>query len=356
MTIEKLIQKIRKNHPIRNEMNHKGFTARLMRAERLKDTGYAHGLPPGLSIDVFDVDALPGSPKEWVGGTGSYVCPVSPEWGLWFDWTSNDNYNTAVLASVKGMNPVTGQKIEALSLESYEEECPVHKSAFKGARLCEQCGYRWPPKNYICYPDTLWWDGFRQPDGTVRQFFFTEDEERDIASYVIGKENTVPAFGFAFFETVERREIKRELFPLKSVIMDYGPTGPIGITGPIVTGTGFDHYSRTIRTSCANPSSRTFGCNHVDLVDQAISIDPVDQPISTYITRSIKDVSVGAGAEIRQDLSKDVLKLTDWKRESSAIIRLYFVFAKQFESIVSNGGIKDLDGNKEGFLKGLPVG
>jgi hypothetical protein len=48
--------------------------------------------------------------------------------------------------------------------------------------------------------------------------------------------------------------------------------------------------------------------------------------------------------------------LIDWKDEPSAVIRLYFVFRKKFEKIVKNGGLVDLDGNKEGYLKGLPVG
>ena len=67
-------------------------------------------------------------------------------------------------------------------------------------------------------------------------------------------------------------------------------------------------------------------------------------------------VSVGAGAEIFQDLQKDTLKVSDWKEEASSIIRLYFVFADEFESILNKGGIKDLDGDKDGYLKGLPVG
>jgi hypothetical protein len=69
-----------------------------------------------------------------------------------------------------------------------------------------------------------------------------------------------------------------------------------------------------------------------------------------------KEVSVGAGAEIYQDLNKDPLKVSEWEEEASATIRLYFVFANEFKSIIANGGVKDMDGVKEGFLKGLPVG
>lgn len=58
---------------------------------------------------------------------------------------------------------------------------------------------------------------------------------------------------------------------------------------------------------------------------------------------------------LSQDLVVDNTPLSDWKEEPSVVIRLYFVFRKEFEKIV-NKGLVDLDGNKEGYLKGLPVG
>jgi hypothetical protein len=186
------------------------FMASLKRAQRIIDDGRVHALPPGHSVPVYPIDALPGCPEDWVRGQGSYVCPVAPDWGLWFDWTMNDHLNTSILSSVKGMNPITGQKMEGLKLNQFKEKCPVHDIPFKGdERFCEKCDYRWPSQNYIASPNVLWQDGFRQPDGSVRQFFFTEDEERDVASAVIGEKNTVPAFGFAFFEPKVRREQPR---------------------------------------------------------------------------------------------------------------------------------------------------
>jgi len=188
-------------------MEHKGFSASLMKAKRLQDRGAAYGLPQGQEIPVFPISALPGSPDEWVREPGTYVCPVQTDWGIWFDWTGNDAWNTAVAPSVKGMNPITGRKFSGAILEEYVERCPVHDIPFGHNRLCEECGFRWPPQNYVTHESTLWLDGFRQPDGTVRQFFFTEDDKRDIASLVIGNKNVVPAFGFVFYEPKERREM-----------------------------------------------------------------------------------------------------------------------------------------------------
>ena len=99
------------------EMEYKGFKASIMQAEKL--TGdFAHGLPPGRHIDVHPVDAFEKPLDNWIPGPGNYVVPVEPNWGLWFDWRDNDTMNTAVLPSIKGMNPITGQRTNGLSLES----------------------------------------------------------------------------------------------------------------------------------------------------------------------------------------------------------------------------------------------
>ena len=69
-------------------MEHAGFKARIMKARRLTGEG-VHGLPSGSPIDVFPIASLPGCPEGWVKEAGTYVCPVSSDWGLWFDWTLN---------------------------------------------------------------------------------------------------------------------------------------------------------------------------------------------------------------------------------------------------------------------------
>ena len=346
--IEKLINKISKKIKPINVMEHKGFKASLQRAKRLKDNGSLHSLPPGKEIDVFYVDSFPGSPKGWIGGPGSFICPVDPDWGLWFDWTMNDKLNTSVIASVKGMNPVTGDKIENLSMESYEEKCPRHNIAFKGKRYCNKCEYKWPPQNYVCSPNTLWWDGFRQPDGSVRQFFFSEDEKRDIASLVIGKHNTVPAFGFAFYEPKKRREQNNVNINWKNNF----PSHLSNCTNVVFTNSATvdqKHIPLTRNTICRSLMNNQNTCDTSELSN-------IEDRSEIKNNNFTVDVSVGAGAEIEQDLQKDNIKVDDWKTDPSSIIRLYFVFADELKSYIKNGGIKNLEGNNSGYLKGLPTG
>lgn len=365
-------------------MAHKGCHAALMATKRLPDHGRPHALPPGEHVPVYPVDALPGCPEDWMRGQGSYVCPVAPDWGLWFNFTQNDAHSTAVLMSVKGMNPITGQKLEGLGLEKYQSKCPVHNIDFKGELFCEKCNYKWPPQSFVSYPNTLWWDGFRQPDGTVRQFFFSEDEKRDIASAVIGKQNTVPAFGFAFYQTKEPR-FKMSRGMTRGGNMKYKSSGPGGQS------VGFSSLSSAVYgiSYNANTNSTNYAAKEQSLTSSLMDFSGVepcsampdmgfdsDEPsvlcfspepevktssvlrgMQVNCTKRVekKDVAVGAGAQIQQDLLSDSLELEKWKKEPTAIIRLYFVFREEFGQIIGKG-LLDLEGKKQGYLDGLPVG
>jgi len=400
-------------------MEHAGFKARLMKAKRLEGDG-VFDLPPGSPITVFPIACLPGCPDGWVREAGTYVCPVSSDWGLWFDWTMNDKLNTAVIPSVKGMNPITGTKLEGFGMEQYADKCPVHDIPFTHGRICSECGYEWPPQNYITQSSGwLWFDGMRQADGSVRQFFFTADDERDVASAVIGKENTVPAFGFAFYQT------KNPIIPeppkarrrYQSPLMKYGTkmVGASSLKKSVKKGilraktvgyssgsTTYDSrplQESTIDTIPTQDTSYVYTSNstgedltpgdlkemiqsfasvdeHVDFAPQSMyqqviedGIEPeeltsrgIDPEVCASDAQEIKEeevnktVSVGAGAKIKQEIKQDKLGIDAWKDQPSAVIRLYFCFEPQFLDIIKKGGFKEIKNDKEGFLKGVKVG
>jgi len=343
-----------------HSMMHAGFQARLMKARRLEDTERVHVLPPGQPIPIFPIAALPGAPKEWVREAGTYVCPVDVGWGLWFDWTMNDSLNTAVIPSVKGMNPITGRKLEGLQLEQFADKCPKHGKPFAHGRHCEECGYEWPPQNYVCAPNTLWWDGFRQPDGTVRQFFFTDEDKRDIANLVIGKENTVPAFGFAFYRPKTPRTPPPKITRYSGISgqsvggwdSDYETydSGSIQVQSLYASNTSADASKSYSSTGL----SQKFG-GMIRGLDPSYKAKARKAQTAKSVKRS-KSVSVGAGAKIHQDLETDSLGLEGWQDKHSAVIRLYFCFEEQFERIVEQGGVKEFKSDDQGYLKDLPVG
>jgi len=360
-----------------NIMEYLGFKARIMKARRLSGSG-VHGLPPGTPIEVFAVDEFEVPLDHWVKGAGNYVVPVDSDWGLWFDWTMNDQMNTAVLPSIKGMNPITGQRTNGFSLERYETKCPVHDEVFKEGMLCEKCGFKWPYQNYITHPNILWWDGFRTDDGKVRQFFFTEELAKSIPELVIGKEDTVPAFGFAFFRSKIERETKTSggiicppLYESQPAHTYYSNSSvPCGasVSGEVSYGSTvfgeqniFDTLAELKRSKMSVRSSSSIGLGIPcptkklelrELLNQDRSFE-VDQ--ERPVKKRTSEVGVGAGAEISQGLQIDALKVTDWEEKPSSVMRLYFVFVEQFEEIRAKG-MKNLSGIPEGYLSGLPVG
>lgn len=361
------------------QMEHAGYKARLMRAERLVGDK-TFGLPPGEPVPVYPIAALPAAPAAWSREPGTYVCPVSSDWAIWFDWTMNDMHNTAIIPSVKGMNPITGEKIDSLDLHQYKDKCPIHGEALSHDRYCDKCGYKLPPQNYISSPNTLWWDGFRQADGTVAQFFFTEDEKRDIASIVIGKENTVPAFGFAFFKPKNPKVV---VPPQVTRGFAYGghPSGASASIGSFAMGYGkatnesfvdatkVDWDKPMFFSPCHTPQNwdlasackEAVACEIEDVSNILRSTpNDISRKLITYHNSmdktEIKAVSVGAGAKIDQDLLPDTLEVDEWRPEPSGIIRLYFVFQNEFEKMLEEGGIKDISGTDAGYMEGLPQG
>jgi hypothetical protein len=340
-------------------MEYKGFKARIMKAPRLIGQ-QSHRLPPGSPIEVYPVDVFQEPLQNWISGPGNYVVPVDADWGLWFDWTQNDQQNTAVLLSIKGMNPITGQRSNGFALERYVNKCPIHDIEFKDGLFCEKCNYKWPVQNYVAYPNKLWWDGFRSEDGKVRQFFFTDELEKSIPELVIGKEDTIPAFGFAFFSPKVRRSLSSfttygssdtfkssSIFNLNSMYLNHSKSS-LSFQTPIYS------YNTSVQSS-DHVRGTTKLRGQTEFLASLDSAGFGERGIETKQKKQIAEVGVGAGAIIDQNLNVDPLKISEWNDEPDSVIRLYFVFVEQFERIKAKG-FKDLVGEKEGFLAGLPTG
>lgn len=379
-------------------MEYKGFKAQIMEAERL--TGdFVHALPPGHPLPVYHSEAFKKYPESWMKGPGVFVVPVQPNKGLWFDWTMNDRINTAILPTVRGCNPITGMQTSGFHLERYEEKCPKHGVAFEGERYCPKCDYRWPPQNYVAAPNTLWWDTW-YANGIGRQFFFTEEEMRDIASKLIGKENTVPAFGFAFYRPKEMRPeptvarsrgivyednglYERCFSSSDTAFFDsktYGSSKNLmdshnifytnSVSQNLDMPVTMDGTGGSTKCSATPTSGLSVGMN---ASDAEIHLDNAASPArdilrSAECNRSktkftaqvapkkvVKEVSVGAGANIDQALAPDPYELDSWKDKPEASMTIYFVFHEKLEELKA-GGMKDLEGTEEGMLEGLPVG
>jgi hypothetical protein len=379
-----------------------GYFASIMRAEKQeKDSS---GLPVGVPIPLMPVDYLKNRPNFWVGGQGSYVCPIESDWALWFNWMMND-HNISILTSIKGMNPITGNRINGYELEQYKQKCPIHDIEFKHGKFCTECNFKWPDQNYITDPDPYYLDGFRTADGSVRQFYFTEDMAKSVPELVIGKEDTVPAFGFCFYTlkhipkvTYEKGNRLKNKFPVEEIqvrrsysggyfgysgiggVSGYsgisGAAGPTGTPGSVrfmshsdVTigsssihtinylSTGIDEVPKCADMSfdmCESPiavaaAGTAVELNHISARSKGMSLGSIRS------RRLTDEVGIGAGAKIAQKFTGDNHKIKDWNEKPAGIIRLYFVFREQFERYVEDG-LNDLTGTKEGYLNEIPVG
>lgn len=364
-------------------MKHKGFHARVMEADRLKGD-QIFNLPPGVALPVYPSEIFKEYPGSWMRGPGVFVIPVRPNKGLWFDWTMNDGSNTAVLPTVKGCNPITGLQTSGFHLERYENKCPKHDVEFGPDRYCEKCGYKWPAQNYVCQ-QPIWWDGWRDSgDGTVRQFFFTEDEVRDIATRMIGKENTVPAFGFAFYRPKVARPRQESsfgsglLYQFPNIgykLYDDTPnhTLPWVYTTNSTQSDMFVLGNGASGHMSADSEIHTYNCSSAPVASAAPAPSPgevktsggVGSPLRSMSVRSRvrvketapprKEVAVGAGARIRQDLAEDPYPLDTWKDKPDSVMTIYFVFKEQVDKMLEAGTV-EVSEEPEGMLKGMPVG
>lgn len=363
-----------------------GFKARIMEADRLVGSE-KFGLPPGKPLPIYKVSSFKQRPEHWMDDEGSVVVPVQANKGLWFDWTLNDPENTAVLPSVKGCNPITGQQLNGFSLEAYKNKCPIHGVEFEKDHYCPVCGYKWPSQNYVSSPNYLWNDGWRDADGTVRQFFFTEDMMRDIASHKLGTENTVPAFGFAFYTPVEKHMSViydkttgtfRSQSNSKAIVIKGKPERSRSAFGSTTLATNTALYSSAIN-SIGNVAPRGLSIRAKSLADASVSsyccataqaslsssvnnvfsdniapdnclVDAFD--ITLMDEFKSKEVAVGAGAIIEQKILDDKYGIETWKDVPDAVMRVYFVFQDEFDKWASHGFV----GEKESMLNGLPVG
>jgi len=344
-------------------MEHKGFKARIMEAERL--TGeHVHGLPSGAPLDVYPSDVFVEYSEQWMKGPEVFVVPVRANKGLWFDWTMNSKINTAVVPTVKGCNPITGLQTSGIHMERYEDKCPKHGVEFEGNRYCPRCGYKWAPQNYIAGPNTLWIDGFRSEDGSVRQFFFTEDEIRDVATHMIGKENTVPAFGFAFYQPKEMRQepeiISRSILNITDNWSSWYIHNDSGLSSGDYLYSDSALGSNTYNASPLNNNSfNEVYCCSASTDSGELKTSSLTRSRAKNIKleppKEVKEVSIGAGAKIAQDLSLDSYPLDTWRENPSASMVIYFVFQEKLDQMLAKG-TKDLTGKKEGMLEGLPIG
>ena len=393
----------------RTLMKVNGLSMRVNLPESTHDD--VDGLPPYAPAEVHVVDEYPQCPDSWMHGSAkssSYFVGVRENTALWFDF--NDNYqNThdiAVVISVQGVNPLTGQKTGKLRLEKYDKNCPVHDCEFGQERFCDKCGFKWPAQNFIsttsCENNKFWLDGFRTPDGKVRQYVFTEETARGVANALIG-EDKVYAVGVAFYKSKKTKpkypysfayngmpgdgtqdDYSRDLMKLASAspALYYSPAqhsnqswgagrgqsvGTLrgaGFIGGVTCSHNARHATKGVSLNASLKSMPDIPMAAPDSVDDAPPIggsevhafnssdsDSVDSVLLDTIAP--KSFEVAAGETIKQEIGADPNAMDYWEDEPVGFMYLNYTDVETLKKIVAAGKRKEV---ASGFLSKVPVG
>jgi hypothetical protein len=320
----------------------------------------AQPLPPYRRRAAFRVDDYPKAPKSWMRsgeGVTSYIVPVVAEHGLWLDFNGNwsHTHDVAIVVSVQGVNAVTCMKAEPLRLEQYRERCPRHGLKFVGNRRCEhpECGYEWPAQNYLCTTGAgrrlLWIDGFRQPDGAVRQYVFTEKECRSVAKAILGEER-VHALGIAFFlsrkpkpQPVVRKHPLREHHLIEEIEcqetdldLDLDDADSLDLDG--ADWQDLDGGPEEVGF-CSEPSGNledfAFDGDYEDGDEEVF--EPLSREADSQPIEPKKKFEVAAGAKIDQEVSPDPQSLDYWQDEPAGIIVVNYTDEGTCLEVISAG-------------------
>ena len=326
-----------------------GFTVHLPAALA---GDHVHGLPPYAPVCGYEVDLYPDAPQSWArtqGCTGGYFVGVREGCGMWLDFNvcRSHPHHVAVVVSIQGINPLTGRKTEGLQMERYPDD-PTVEEWLRGYQ------------NYLATTSTplgyMWIDGFRARDGTVRQYVFTKDESRGVASQLIGVDR-VFAIGAAFFVSREPKpEPKRET--LRGVVhnpwhnVKGAPSGPLQwIPGTQVTygsSTGAGEFQPLTRLMSASPNGELEIASY-----NAMTASPAMPELPDIESPAQERLEIAAGAQISQTLYRDHCPPAFWQTEAAGVVVVNYAPEEMVNRILAAGRIAKA---AEGFLGGMKVG
>ena len=352
----------------------------------------AQGLPPYAPRAAFVVDEYPACPTSWMHGNSkasSYFVPILAEHGMWLDFTQNmhyrvgdDVYDVAVLPTIQGVNPLTGMKSDPLRLEQYKNKCPKHDKEFAQNRFCDDCKFSWHPQNYLSSNNgsPFWIDGFRTEDGTIRQWYFTEEEAKGVAAQIIGDER-VFAIGVAFYLSKKPKPRPNITYTYRSYPYYYGSimncAAPVdgsawnesfdvsisnSVTGSSTGGPiGFSGSKKDIyKKSTKAETRRTRGSGQRRLLGARKAQPRHNSPemqehifaLQSDVESNQLQLEIGAGAKIHQRINPDPQELDYWQEEPAGFIYINYCDVATAESILAAGKRQEVE---DGFLAGLEI-
>lgn len=353
-------------------------------------------LPEYAWRKAFLVDDYPACPSNWMRSEGrmaSYFVGVQKDFGMWLDFNKNNKhkYDVAIVVSVQGVNPITGLPCSDPCLEQYIDTCPKCKEKFGANRYCAKCEVHWPKQNYICttgQPNgTLWLDGFKAADGVVRQYLFSEETMKGVASNIIGKDR-VYAIGLSFFLSKKQKPVQE--VPQARGVSNYMINATLGSSSSSSSYSSSASFSKSAKRSkilakpqffspvhtpinwdinntsqngggtassnyCApaGAASAASAPDYFESKNDSEGTTQLDFLVASEV--SVKQMEVGAGAKINQKIYDDPETLDYWREEPESIIVVNYGMEADIKKIL-DAGKANRKVKEEGFLQGIPVG
>jgi hypothetical protein len=233
----------------------------------------------------------------------------------------------------------------------------------------------------------LWIDGFRRPDGTVRQYIFTAEELRGIAHQIIGEEK-VYAIGIAFYiskKVKSENEVKKNIESMNNFTdltnidfnKDYGNTfytSCMGWGSDEIDSVGEGNFEcldksyfsgnepragsyesledtfRGAKITCQASIGNVVRSGEIP-ISKSMILNTVKHKTKT-IEESLK-LEIGAGALIKQKIYSDIKDLDYWNDEPSGILHINYCSMAMYQEIINKGRKKE---KEEGFMDLMKIG
>lgn len=328
-----------------------------------------HGLPPHCLQEAYKVDDYPACPVTWKHGSGkasSYFVAIEPGKHLWLDFNRNwqHPHHVAIVCSVQGLNPVTGQFIEELKLQQYRINCPIHNEPFGADRFCQKCHEtdgmpsKWPPQNYMTTVShlhgALWIDGWYADESIINGFLVTEETMRGIAAQVEQLEQNkdkerVFAIGIAFYLSKEPKPQPKPIIRARKSFSGISGSsaghkykfhsgGSKGITFPSISGS----WNASSSPSSSPSSSRIYACSMQSLVSHDTHLDSVEEfeaaDVDQIADTEISKLEIAGGAKISQQLCwNDPSEPSFYKDEPEGLIYINYCLKTDRDRIIAAG-------------------
>jgi hypothetical protein len=272
-----------------------------------------------------------------------------------------------------------------LRLEQYHKTCPIHNIKFEQDYFCKTCGFKWPGQNYMATTGTpfgmFWIDGFRTPDGKVRQYIITAEKMRGVAAQMMkNPDDRVFAIGMAFYISKARKpdipkpsknsglntfsSFHKNFVHAVSTPSFATSTSSMPTSAPIEPKWSFMSMSNRKGGFCGPPLRQSTGLNYsasleslsvdnyqIDSINTVEDIDISDEDFKTITP--VKKLEVGAGALISQLIYDDPKAITYWEEKPDGMIYLNYCDEKTLKKILDAGKRAD---KKDGFMDGIRVG